>query len=299
MISELLLMQLASDHQKIQTHDRPHFPCSAYYTDWNLHKIEGVPWHWHKELEFMVVVSGNVVIHFGEQSHLLQTGDGFFCNSGSLHQIHMTNCNRCCVHSLVFDAHLISGNPGTIFDEKYIYPLVSSQTFSGIALFHSNDLDKTILEHFKKAHLSCRDEVPGYEYDVRYHLAKALFLILQKNKSILPTTNPNSLQMSRIRKMLDYVHQNYEMPITISTLASSANICERECQRCFQKILHQTPMEYIQQYRIQIASKLLIETNDSILNVAIAVGFSNPSYFCKIFKQHMHCTPYQFRSKNR
>lgn len=297
MISELLQMQLASDQQKKQTHDSPHFPCSAYYTDWNLHKIEGVPWHWHKELEFMTVIRGKAMICFGDQSHLLEAGDGFFCNSSSLHQIHMADCESCCVHSLVFDANLISGGAGTVFDEKYVYPLVSSKAFSGTALFRSSAVHREILRHLTSAHESCRDEAYGYEYDVRYHLAKALLLIVQENQDALSASAPASGQMNRIRKMLEYIHQNYAAPITISDLAASANICERECQRCFRKILHLTPMEYVQQYRIQMAGKLLMETKDSILNVGLAVGFANPSHFCKVFKQYMNCTPAGFRSK--
>lgn len=298
MISELVQMQIASDQQKKQTHDSPHFPCSAYYTDWNLHKIEGVPWHWHKELEFMTVVKGKAMIFFGDQSYLLEAGDGFFCNSGSLHQIHMEDCQNCCVHSLVFDANLISGGTGTVFDEKYIYPLISSHSFAGSVLFQSNGPHRAVLEHLKYAHQSCRDEVYGYEYDVRYHLSKALLLIFQENKAALSAGTLDSQQMNRIRKMLEHIHQNYASPITVSSLAASANICERECQRCFQKILHMTPMEYVQQYRIQMAGKLLMETKDSVLDIGLAVGFYNPSHFCKVFKQHMNCTPAGFRSKN-
>lgn len=297
MISELLQMQISSNQQKKQIHDNPHFPCTAYYTDWHRHKIEGVPWHWHKELEFMTVISGKAIVRFGDQSHLLESGDGFFCNSGSLHQVHMENCERCHVYSLVFDAGLISGGVGTVYDEKYVYPLISSRTFSGTALFRSNDTHRTVLEHLKKAHQSCRDEIYGYEYDVRYHLSKALLLLFQENQEMLSSNIPASRQTDRIRKMLDYIHQNYAAPITVSDLAVSANICERECQRCFRKILHLTPMEYVQQYRIQMAGKLLMETKDSVLDVGLAAGFSNPSHFCKVFKQHMHCTPADFRSK--
>lgn len=298
MVSQLLLMQLASDQQKIQLHNSPDFPCSAYYTDWQIQKIRGVPWHWHRELEFMFVVEGNVHVWFDNQDFILQEGDGVFCNSRCLHQFQMTRCDRCRVHSLVFDHQLICGGPGTIFDQKYIYPLISARSVPGSILLGTDSGHRQILDHIKTAHQFCQEEPPGYEYDVRYHLSKALLLILEENRALLQASPSGALQVGRVRNMLDYIHQNYASPITLSSLAASANICERECQRCFQKVLHQSPMDYLQQYRMQMAGKLLLETNDSILNIGLAVGLSNPSHFCKIFRKHMSCSPAKFRSRN-
>lgn len=299
MINELLFLQLAGDQQKKQKHHQPQFPCSAYYTDWHTGGIEGVPWHWHQELEFMTLIQGHVQVQFAEQTAELQEGDGFFCNTRSLHRITMKACDACCVNSLVFDARLISGGPGTIFDEKYIYPLLSARTFSGLALYQSDPIHKKILLHIKAAHTDCREEKTGYEYDVRYHLSKALLLIWEKNESDLSPALQGTPQIERIRRMLDYVHIHYASSITVSDLAAAANICERECQRCFQKLLRQSPMDYVQQYRIQMAGKLLLETQDSILNIGLATGFSNPSHFCKVFRSYMHCSPAGFRRTYR
>lgn len=297
MINELLFMQLASDQQKKQEHDLPQFPCSAYYTDWHKDEIEGVPWHWHRELEFMTVVKGRVQVQFGEQTAELNEGEGFFCNTRSLHRIIMKDCDTCCVNSLVFDARLISGGPGTIFDEKYIYPLLSAKAFSGMALFLSDEKQREILLHIKAAHAGCKTEEMGYEYDVRYHLSKALLLIWKENEKYLSPAQQGTQQMERVRRMLDHIHIYYASAITVSDLADAANICERECQRCFQKILHQSPMDYVQQYRIQVAGKLLLETQDSILDIGLATGFTNPSHFCKVFRAHMHCSPAKFRKE--
>jgi len=297
MINELLFMQLASDQQKKQEHDLPQFPCSAYYTDWHKGEIEGVPWHWHRELEFMTVKKGRVQVQFGEQTAELQEGEGFFCNSRSLHRIIMKDCESCCVNSLVFDARLISGGPGTIFDEKYIYPLLSAKAFPGLALFLSDQKQAEILRHIKAAHAGCKDEEMGYEYDVRYHLSRALLFIWKENEKYLSPAQQGTRQMERLRRMLDYIQENYASAITVSDLADAANICERECQRCFQKILHQPPMDYVQHYRIQMAGKLLLETRDSILNIGLASGFSNPSHFCKVFRSYMHCSPAKFRKE--
>ncbi|MCD8362677.1 MAG: helix-turn-helix domain-containing protein [Lachnospiraceae bacterium] len=297
MVTELLLMQLAHDQKKRQTHDSPHFPCSAYFTNWHVHEIEGVPWHWHDELEFLIVKEGSVQVFWGNQEHFLQEGDGFFCNSRCLHQIRIGKCEHCSTNSMVFDANLISGGPGTVYDEKYIHPLVSSTAFLGTALFSKVREQQQVLAHIQAAHDSCREEQVGYEYDVRYHLSRALLAIFMENRECLSSGAADG-QMGRVRDMLAYVHENYASPITVAELSRAANICERECQRCFRNILRQSPMEYVQQYRIQIAGKLLLETKKSVLETGLAAGFSNPSHFCKIFRKYMGCSPTAFRKRN-
>ena len=295
MVSELIWMQLAADQQKRQEHEKPQFPCSAYYTDWRKGEREGVPWHWHRELEFMMVVRGNVQVQFGEKRADLREGEGFFCNTRALHRIWMKEGEPCCVYSLVFDARLISGGPGTVFDEKYIYPLVSAKAFPGAVFVLSDNRHVKILEHMRAAHQSCRQEGQGYEYDVRYHLAKALLLILEENRACLSGGGKEEPQMDRLRKMLAYIHTHYASGITVSHLAASAGVCERECQRCFRSFLQQSPMDYVRQYRIQMAGKMLLETGAPILDVGLAVGFVNPSHFCKVFRDQMHCSPARFR----
>ena len=173
MISELIFMELASDQQKIQRHEHVLFPCSAYFTNWKIDGVKEVPWHWHKELEFMFVVKGTVTACFGSEQVILHERDGFFVNSGSFHNIVMKDCYSCQVRSLVFDPVLVSGGANTIFDENYIKPLITVSAFPGIALYDREPSQHIILECIKKAHRACEDERSAYEYDVRYYLSKA------------------------------------------------------------------------------------------------------------------------------
>ena len=126
-------MQLASDNRKIQVHDNPLFSCSAYYTDWRKSFIEGVPWHWHDEIEFAVVVDGEADAEFGEVRTHLKTGWGIFVNAGVLHRINMSGCETCQVHSFVVDADLLAG--GALYSTKYIHPITSCSSFYGLALY--------------------------------------------------------------------------------------------------------------------------------------------------------------------
>ena len=298
MISELVLMELAGDRQKIQQHDHSRFPCSAYYTRWTKTGITGVPWHWHDELEFAYVARGSAKCIFGEEEAILHEGDGLFVNVTNFHQIEMTDCPLCQVRSIVADPLLLSGGPDTVFQEKYISPVTGVRAFPGAALFAGNSKHRDILEHIKKAHAACETEQDAFEYAVRYHLSMALsgirFLFQEKLKELEDT----SFHSRRTRAILDYIHHHYSEPVTLPDMAASASICEREVQRCFRADLHLSPITYLQNYRIHIARKMLLESRQSVLEIGMACGFQNPSHFCRIFRKHTGSSPMEFRQNN-
>ena len=72
-------------------------------------------------------------------------------------------------------------------------------------------------------------------------------------------------------------------------------ISPREALRCFQNGIHETPFEYLIEYRIEIAKKLLKSTKLSMTEVAQETGFSSSAYFSKIFKRECNMTPLEYR----
>ena len=64
----------------------------------------------------------------------------------------------------------------------------------------------------------------------------------------------------RSKDLMIYVHQHYSEKLVISQLASAVFLSEQECFRIFQECLHMTPMQYIQNYRFQMACQMLAET---------------------------------------
>ena len=81
-------------------------------------------------------------------------------------------------------------------------------------------------------------------------------------------------------------------------IAAAAGICERECFRCFSDIMNTTPMEYLNRHRIVTAARMLAEGGHSVGEIAEACGFSTSSYFGKVFRQKMGCTPSEYRREN-
>ena len=298
MIRQMTTMRIAADKEKEQRHEIPLFPCSAYVSDWQQGGIAGCHWHWHKDLELMHVVSGQVMSYCNGQSTLLKSGDGIFINTKALHRFQVQGSQPCHVCYIIFNPELVSGGVGTIYHQKYISPLISDQTFPCQALFHTQKADQHILQYMQKAFQAAAEPQPGYEYDIRYFVSKALLQLLLEYKPLAYKAVTKPLRTERLQTMLDFLHWHFNEEINLQQIADSAGVSIREAQRCFKDVLGMSPMEYLHNYRLQVAEELLIGSTDSILDVGMNCGFMNPSHFIKSFRNYRGCTPRVFRQRN-
>ena len=99
--------------------------------------------------------------------------------------------------------------------------------------------------------------------------------------------------------MMRYVQAHFSEKISVSSIAASIPISERECYRLFQNSMGITPIEYLISVRLQNAQSLLMNTNKSILDIALETGFGSSSYFGKILRSHHRLTPAQYRNLSR
>lgn len=103
----------------------------------------------------------------------------------------------------------------------------------------------------------------------------------------------------RVRVALEYIQENYSEDISLKDIAMSINISKSECCRSFKRVLNITPFEYLMEYRVLKSTQYLCNSNDSIANIALNVGFNGISYYGKVFKKYMNCTPSQYRRNNK
>lgn len=286
---------IAPDGKEIRQHGSPEFPCGYYG------RAEGlqVPWHWHEEYECTVVLQGENYCHTPQGSFVLQAGDGIFLNSGTLHSSETLSGGTHAPNTLVFHGRLVYGSKDSVFYQKYLRQLSSPDAPSLILLRKSVPWQADILERIKKASRLCQSKPEGYEFTVRNLLSEILFdIYCYRNAPAAETVSVNYFENDRVKQMLLYLQENYARSITVAELAAHANICERECLRCFQKVLRISPIQYLIRYRISRACQLLKDSSLSVLEISSQCGFESPSYFTKTFRQHMGHTPTEYRKRS-
>ena len=103
-----------------------------------------------------------------------------------------------------------------------------------------------------------------------------------------------------VRKAMAYIHEQYSLPLAREEIADHIGISADYLTDCFRQELGVTPSTYIRRYRIRQACELLRNTDQSITQIALAVGFSDGAHFAHTFQREMGTTPRAYRdSKQR
>ncbi|MEM0923385.1 MAG: GlxA family transcriptional regulator [Pseudomonadota bacterium] len=95
--------------------------------------------------------------------------------------------------------------------------------------------------------------------------------------------------------VIQTMEQSTEEPVSPSELAKSVNMSTRQLERLFRRYLNRSPKRYYMELRLEKARNLLLQTNLSVINVALACGFTSPSHFSKCYRAHFNRTPYRER----
>lgn len=105
----------------------------------------------------------------------------------------------------------------------------------------------------------------------------------------------NSETQRLVRQAMAYIHEHYADPISREDIARHVGLSEDYLTACFHQELAKTPIVYLNSYRVQQAKRLLVNTAQSITEIALAVGFSDSGYFTRVFKREVGSTPRDYR----
>ncbi len=99
----------------------------------------------------------------------------------------------------------------------------------------------------------------------------------------------------KLSQVIQMMESNIEDPISPSVLAREVGMSTRQLERLFRRYLNRSPKRYYMELRLQKARNLLMQTDMSVINVALACGFASPSHFSKCYRAHYDTTPYRER----
>ncbi|MDL2300784.1 PocR ligand-binding domain-containing protein [Lachnospiraceae bacterium OttesenSCG-928-D06] len=105
-------------------------------------------------------------------------------------------------------------------------------------------------------------------------------------------SNPNS---ELIRKAMIYISKHFNEPLTLEEVALHVHLHPSYFSTIFKQSIGSTFKEYLNMVRIEESKRLLSNTDFSIIDIAVAIGFEDQSYFSKVFKKYTGLTPKQYR----
>ena len=103
----------------------------------------------------------------------------------------------------------------------------------------------------------------------------------------------------RLAQVLHRMEETLEEPLSPATLAAEVGLSTRQLERLFRRYLGRSPKRYYMELRLARARKLLLQSDMSVIDVAMACGFTSPSHFSKCYRAQYGITPYRERGIDR
>lgn len=128
-------------------------------------------------------------------------------------------------------------------------------------------------------------------------LCIASFLELIYNIEEAVKTPVRSELQNSILPVLTYINLNYEKNLSLSFLSKKAGYSMGRFSHLFSEITGMTPIKYQNEIRLKTAAEMLLSTKNTITEIAISVGFSDPLYFSRLFKKRYKIPPSEYRNK--
>ena len=270
---------------------RPEYPYTCHHVEMRDTKV---PWHWHEEVEFDRVVQGTLRLKTVGKTVEFARGEGFFTNANVL--CAMEGDNEAVMESHLFHPVFLGGHYHSIFETKYLNPVLQNRKLEIIEFRSETRPQRDILAFLQKAERLQAEK--DQEMKIR-NIFSDIWTLLLEEAAGLETEEPStsSVDQERLFSMIAYMQEHYAEKVTLEQVAASAMISVRECIRCCKKGIGQTPYEYLMDYRLEMAKKLLRQTGKSVLDIANETGFSGSAYFGKLFRKNLGMTPVEYRKK--
>jgi AraC-like DNA-binding protein len=262
-------------------------PFAIYQADYKpLPNGSEVLLHQHKEMELITVTEGCVYFFIHGEAFLLQEGDSLLIPPYALHRASVpasTTVTYLCVCfdlKILYDQELKEGlENGSLT----ISPLCQNQTSES----------HPFSAYISSAFYACQNHMEGWEFASVGYISLLFFEL--KNKGLITPSAVSNTHHDFCMRVMDYITQNYQENISSRSVADHLYINNSYFCRLFRKNFGINFSLYLQTFRLEEAKKLLKYSKLPISDIASAVGFSDFSYFSKIFKRDYGLTPSEYR----
>ena len=260
------------------------FPFELYCVNKNYPRYE-MPFHWHVEYEMIIVKKGQLKLILDGKSFYVNEGESAFISGGVVHGGIPEECEYYCI---VFDLAALFKDVALCSKSVAIF-LTNADCFTGV--YGAERKQSAIMREIL---YSMQNMDNGYDLNVIGLLWKLLGAFVSE-PVISEGEQINKSQRQKLKDVLSYIRKNIDKNITLEELAQVSGMSPRYFCRVFKSMTGRTPIEYVNYYRIETASQMLITTGESVTDIALNCGFNDMSYFSKMFKKLKGISPSKFR----
>ena len=277
---------LELDYNERVSHEMKYIPLAFYHVD-EKHARYHAPLHWHRPSEIARVLKGVLEIHLNDRTVQAKAGDIIYINREIIHGYTPDNC----IYEVID------------FDMKELL-LRTSFCEEGLRLFASKHViinpfclkeDAALHTLADKLFSVASTQTGEHDLLILGALFELLGTIILKNQY---TENVKThAQIKVFKPLLEFIENSYMKPIALAEMAQVAGMSASYFSVVFRELFNQTPMDYLNSYRIERACIFLLNSKLPVTEIAYQCGFNDSAYFVKVFKKYKNTTPKQYRMK--
>lgn len=243
--------------------------------------------HTHNFYEFFVVTGGRILHKHNDHIYEMGPGSAFFI---AANDCHVLNKSKDCIKASIINVAFSEGYLKEIISFLNIFDWEDLKTGYFINSMKIESFVYIInkLSYIQQNHLLTYDKKRGIFRNLLSNFIIELFTALKENNNEIPLWLFSCCESMKSK-------ENYT-----SGLQQFINLSSRTQEHLTRQMklyYKMTPTEFINNIRLTEASKLLLNTSRSVLDIAYDVGFENVSYFIRIFKQKYGLTPREYRKQ--
>jgi len=275
------------DYNEQIQHRTGDFPLAWYPVDVH-HERYRMPMHWHRETELIWVRSGRLNLYIDDREAVAEPGDLMLIAGGVVHGGEPEDCVYECA---VFDAGLMLGQDACARQLKGV--LNHSIFLKRVSMEADEGLYRAVNALFGR----CRDGVDDNMLEITGSLY-ALFgaLVRCRDRAVLDTPSSRFGQKAeQLKPALEYIETHYGQGITLEELARLTGMSPKYFCRFFKTIVHRSPIDYVNYYRVECASYFLTSGDMTVAEIAQHCGYNDSSFFIKQFRKYKGTTPKKYR----
>lgn len=253
--------------------------------------------HWHEDIEWVYIRSGQMNYYMNGKRVLLNTGEALMVNSRQMHYGYSENGQDCDFIRILCHPKIFITN--SVLYQSYIAPVLSNPSLEYLHLKPEFPEDAEALQLFPEILRIKKEHPAAYEIEAAA-LLSLLWCCLLRSHPMMPNeaaAKPKEPDLLVQRDMVSYIYSHYSESINLDEIAAAGKVCRNKCCQIFRRYLNQSPIDFLNHYRLEVSCHLLNNTKLSIAEICTACGFNHQSYYSKIFLRTYSCSPRDFRKR--
>lgn len=277
-------------------HGTPSFPF-GFYEVFPDASWDGIKHHWHEEIEILYFSKGLGEIKINTHPFPIDRETFFFINSGELHSADIEG--PCRESAVLFNPRLLCFDTYDSSQSRLLQPLIKGELSFPHSLNASHPAYSAIKREYLDIAVVCRNYSKGLDTDIssQLFLKAGLLKILAILSSyhLIESCSADNYKIQPLKATLAYIRAHYQEKIYIRDLAEQINMNEQYFCRFFKESIGQSPITYLNEYRIRQAILLLQDTDATVMDISLRCGFYNFGNFLREFRKLTGTTPLKYR----